>query len=291
MEHPEEEVSKLLKRALGDAKPPQGAQDRIMDGALARRAAPRWPLLIAAAATAAVIFVWTRPAPAPKIAQRPAEVAPEPPSKPTQTQLTSTGPQQSGSQARTLGVGPHQATLEAQSEADFQSLDPQRVQIALSKGSVRLSVAPLSTGGTFVVNTPQTKVRVVGTEFRVALLERCTEVSVTEGKVWVGPETLEAGQSTKVCEPEDHGEALVQKALALIGQKKDPEQAITLLETYREKHPGGVFEEEALFHLGVLYLDRGERTKVEQMHRALIQRGSDKGKLLGRLRRKKSGPR
>jgi hypothetical protein len=76
----------------------------------------------------------------------------------------------------------------------------------LKSGAVRADVAKLQPGERFVVRTDDTEVEVRGTSFRVAVVPKhtcgvpsATEVSVSEGRVWVrfaGQETvLAAGES------------------------------------------------------------------------------------------------
>lgn len=76
----------------------------------------------------------------------------------------------------------------------------------LKSGAVRADVAKLRAGERFIVHTEDTEVEVRGTSFRVAVVPKhtcgvpsATEVSVSEGRVWVrfaGQETvLSAGES------------------------------------------------------------------------------------------------
>ena len=69
-------------------------------------------------------------------------------------------------------------------------------QIAMKRGEIYLEVAPREnpTGPSFVVKTPKEQVSAFGTRFLVRASKDGTGVVVTQGKVQVGSQTVEAGQ-------------------------------------------------------------------------------------------------
>ncbi|MCA9547757.1 MAG: FecR domain-containing protein, partial [Myxococcales bacterium] len=169
--------------------------------------------------------------------------------------------------------------------------DGQRV--ALSAGAAEFAVQPLRGDDAYVVETPQARVRVVGTRFRVAVEGACTAVAVSEGVVQVSrldgtePASLTAGQQRRICpspaaQPPragvlgpPPGQAWVQQALELIGRGEQPAQARTLMERYLAAYPDGPLAQEALYYAARLALEAGDRPAALARARAFVQRFPD----------------
>ena len=183
--------------------------------------------------------------------------------------------------AQRYAVGSHRVDVAAGGEVRFERTAQNDVAIALTTGRVTCEVAPLAAQGSFRVLTRDGEVRVVGTRFVVDVRDDCTWVSVLKGRVWLrgtadatGHEReLEAGQEGSLCTPvavastptDDDGRAWVHEAIALISEGKAPARAAELLTRYLDQHPGGLFEEEALFYLCISKKNLGELDEARRL--------------------------
>ncbi len=241
--------------ALRGARPAPAVENRIVEGALARAMGPRprpvWPWLLAGAAAAAGVFVALRP-------KGPAEI----PDAPAVAAASQSAP--ALEDLRYVAEG---------SDAVFRVETPgihQKI-VHLSAGTATFAVQPVPPGGLFAVQTPHGRVEVVGTRFTVAVGERCSRVSVSEGKVRVRRDDavflVPAGESREVCRGGEVGEGLMGRAQEDLaaGRFDDARRGF---EAYLGLAPSGLFAEDALFNLALLARRAGD----EATHRAATER-------------------
>jgi hypothetical protein len=141
------------------------------------------PVALAAAA-AVFYFAWPEPPPAPIAERAPAvEVA-----KPTDGDALVPGSRVEARDTSRVVSHPRRATwtLEAGSSAEVVRTG-ELITIRLLSGSVNAEVVPSTRPETFVIEASDMRVAVHGTRFRVALATEGVDVSVTEGRVMVGP--------------------------------------------------------------------------------------------------------
>lgn len=240
--------------ALRGARPAPAVENRIVEGALARAMGPRprpvWPWLVAgAAAAAAVFFGLSRPPAVPEGAESVVALeTSDPPAAPPTT------PPPAAEGVRYVAEG---------ADAVYRVETPginQKV-VHLSAGTATFEVAPVPAGGLFAVQTPHGRVEVVGTRFTVAVGARCSRVSVSEGRVRVRRDheafLVPAGESREVCRGGEAGEGLMGRAQEDLaaGRLDDARRGF---EAYLELAPGGLFAEDALFHLALLARRSGD---------------------------------
>jgi hypothetical protein len=173
----------------------------------------------------------------------------------------------SGADATDVALGAHLVHLAAESRVEVTRPPGADVALALAAGSAEFIVAPLAAGHGFRVATDTVLVEVMGTRFTVGIADGCTAVAVTEGVVRVTPASgdageLAAGARRTYCPAtaEDGavpGERWVREALVLVSENRDAVRATILLERYLAYHARGVFAEDAMFHLTLLYRQQG----------------------------------
>lgn len=263
---PDTEIAPL--RMLGvEATMPADVGERIVRESLRRLERGRrrrrvlWigaPMAVAAAA-ALVVWLVRAPGPAPGVAAPGRGLAPAPVAVHT-----------SGADAAEVALGAHRVHLAPESRVEVTRPPGADVDLALAAGSAEFTVAPLAPGHGFRVATDTVLVEVVGTRFTVGLTGGCTAVAVSEGVVRVTPASgdtaeLRAGARQSFCpaaaeEGAVAGERWVREALVLVSENRDPARAAILLERYLAHHERGVFAEDAMFHLSLLYRQqrRGE---------------------------------
>jgi len=191
----------LLRRALGDARPPRSVEQRIVAGAMARLAAAprksRWHLVaggaaLSATALAGVLFMVSTPTSIDAPAGRPTlpvAIAPTP----VITTVAAGHQHRATAAATSYRIGEHQIRVGSKTEMRFVETSPTGVALQLEAGNVRCAVEPLPSGGVFAVQTPRLRVEVVGTLFEVDSDGRCSRVRVSEGRVRVSGAGLDAG--------------------------------------------------------------------------------------------------
>jgi hypothetical protein len=281
-----------LRERLGPAIVPRPVEARIAARALLRvRAARarRRPLLALAAVgvglAAALLIALLRPpsaGPVAKAASRPFVVTlpvPAPsvgrvhaPSRPSEAAAPSVAPAQAPLEGpRTAALGRHRVALGARGRLRPLAAPPGQVLLALEDGPARFEVAHLGPAERFEVRADPVAVEVVGTKFRVEREAGCSSVTVEEGQVWVRfrdavVARLAAADERRFCASpagglviSAPGEGLVRAALTLISEGRDLPRAVAMLERYRREQPGGVLEQEALFHLVRLEARLGQR--------------------------------
>jgi hypothetical protein len=178
---------------------------------------------------------------------------------------------ETGAGAEHLALGPHRADIAPHSRVELMPGQGADVDLVLTAGKVELAVDPLPAGHGFRVATAAALVEVVGTRFTVAIEDGCTWVAVSEGVVRVTPassdiDELRAGSRRTYCgataaENPEAGERWVREALVQVSAGRDLARATTLLERYLAHHEGGVFAEDAMFHLALLY--RGQERDAD----------------------------
>jgi hypothetical protein len=132
------------------------------------------------------------------------------------------------------------------------------------------------------VATDTVLVEVVGTRFTVAITDDCTAVSVTEGVVRVTPASGDAGELTAgarhtYCpaaagDGAVAGERWVREALVLVSENRAAARATLLLERYLAHHERGVFAEDAMFHLSLLYRQQGRGDDARRLAGHFVER-------------------
>lgn len=233
--------------ALRDARPSPSVEQRIVDGAMGRALAPRRrvfvPVFVAAVAAAAVVWVVTRPTP----------VTPEPnaPVIAAATVAPATTPQ----------AVRHQMTHGKGAVFEVKRRGADHTEVQLTAGQAQFTVDPLPPGGIFAVQTPHARVEVIGTAFSVDVVNGCSQVKVSEGRVRVlqGDRVrfLNAGQAHRACPSAAAGEAWVQAGLAELVAGRT-HKAVAQLERYLAAYPGGALAEDALYNLVLAARQSGE---------------------------------
>lgn len=177
-------------------------------------------------------------------------------------------------------LGPHRLEVDADGALRFQAIDSSAARLRVERGAARFQVAKLAPGDSFHVRTDQVLVEVIGTRFEVRAEGPCSGVAVEEGQVQVtGPagvtRSLRAGESDRFCTPAGSllpaglpPEAMVREALVLVSRGAELERAASLLARYRVEHPGGAFEEDALFYLALVKAQLGHAPAAEQLVRS-----------------------
>jgi ferric-dicitrate binding protein FerR (iron transport regulator) len=183
------------------------------------------------------------------------------------------GPRTERLERHRVELGPD-ARLRRQGEVAGQ------VSLRLDEGRARFEVAPLGPRESFRVLAGPVAVEVVGTLFSVARASDCATVGVEEGAVKV----VQDGRVVARLRPSDEqtfcltglgleisspGEALVRSALALVASGREPARAAELLARYRREHPGGVFDQEALFHLVRVNVRLGRTAEAARLLRVM----------------------
>lgn len=226
---------------LRDARPSATAEQRIIDGAVARSMAPKRrvfaPMFIAAATAAAAVWFFTRPTPVVD-APAPDSIA----------MVTSDAPAVAPAKVS------HQMTHGEGAVFEVDQPSAQQTEVQLTAGAASFQVDPLPPGGVFAVQTPHARVEVVGTAFKVDVANGCSHVTVTEGRVRVrqgdAVHFVSAGEAHRACPSAVAGEAWVQAGLAHL-VAGDTGAGMAELERYVAAHPQGALAEEALFHLAL----------------------------------------
>lgn len=198
--------------------------------------------------------------------------------------------QTSGETKRWSAAG-HIIDQQVRSSIRFDSVGQGSVVLTVLDGDVSIGVAALASDAHFVVNTPQVRFEVLGTAFTVAVDERCSVVDLSEGQLAAtvtgsgAQSVLRAPTEKSFCREDqsddpveqvddngDDGAALVRSAMALlIGGEQLPE-AERLLQEYQQKYPGGLYEQEALFHLCAIKLKLGDRSEAQRIADDFFQR-------------------
>src|SRR5690606_2684178 len=158
----------------------------------------------------------------------------------------------------------------------------------------------LPAGHGFRVATAAALVEVVGTRFTVAIEDGCTWVAVSEGAVRVTPassdiDELGAGSRRTYCgagagpglgaeETPEADERWVREALVQVSSGRDLARATPLLERYLVHHGDGVFAEDAMFHLALLYRGHGRAADAARLIDRFLERFPRSARA-GRLRR------
>jgi ferric-dicitrate binding protein FerR (iron transport regulator) len=276
-------------RFLAQAMPEPGVEQRIIDGALERmhgqrrrrRLAVVGLAATAAAAAGVCAIVWLSRAP----------------STPGPTVSTGGGQQRIAKTARpaarvwtaakkpaTYRLGPHRVTLSAGTRVRLRSAAPAAPRLTVRRGEAEFRVQPLERGDSFVVQTKQVRVEVVGTRFSVSSGQRCSQVRVLEGTVRVTARgtgeahLLRHGADRTFCDGSPlaqglgEGDELVRRAQLLLLEGKDVEQADRLLTRYLERYPGGPFAQEALFHQVFARWGLGRHQEARALAREFLRR-------------------
>jgi len=260
-------------RALSGAAPPDEAERRMIRGALERADQPStlarpwlvWPAVALAAAAGLALLLLRTP--------RPEKLSPI------------AAPQQQLRETRqapeTVAVGPHRVELAARSRLRLTRSDPRQVRAVLERGRARFAVQRLD-GGSFEVESNGILVQVVGTRFTVETTADCTQVEVSEGRVSVsdgqhavlltrGDERLFCSRVVSSSASALPGEAMMREAMTLAG-RGELAPLVRLLESYLSRYPGGVFEEDALFHLCLARARLGQRERAAELARTFERR-------------------
>jgi transmembrane sensor len=275
---PDTEIAPL--RLVGiEARMPADVGERIVRESLRRLERRRrrrqvlWIGAPMAVAAAAALVVWLARAsgPEPGIAAPGNGLAPAP-----------VAVHASGADAVEVALGAHQVHLAPESRVEVIRAPGADVDLALARGSAEFSVAPLVAGHGFRVATDTVLVEVVGTRFSVSLTDGCTAVAVTEGVVRVTPASgdtaeLRAGGQQRFCpataeESAVAGERWVREALVLVSENRDAARAMILLERYLAHHERGVFAEDAMFHLSLLYRQQGRGEDAARLAGHFVER-------------------
>lgn len=273
-----------LRMLRAEAAMPAEVQQRIVRGSLQRVARHRrqkkvfWLAMPCAAAAAASLVVWLARDPGrPVGASAPGVAATLTP--------TPAAVHETARDGERLALGAHRVDIAPHSRVEVMPSQGADVDLVLASGKVDLAVDPLPAGHGFRVATSAALVEVVGTQFTVALEDGCTWVAVSEGVVRVTPangdiDELRAGARRTYCsevaaESPEAGERWVREALVQVSTGRDPARATALLERYLAHHAGGVFAEDAMFHLGMLYREQGRRADAARVIRRFLERFPD----------------
>jgi ferric-dicitrate binding protein FerR (iron transport regulator) len=264
------DVEKILRAALAEAEPPQSVEDRIVRGAMARATSKqrfrRWvPGMVVAFGLGLVVF-WAAGVDLSGHDQGVVAAA-------GRTHTPKDVPTQ-------YVVGAHKVDVSEGAEMQFDRVASSDTALTLKIGRITCEVTPLTPGGSFRVHTRDGEVRVIGTRFVVEVLSDCTYVTVLKGSVWL-TETLEnaskdrrldAGQQGAMCATEESagvdgqdGREWVHEALVLVSNGEHPEKAAELLRRYLDTYPGGLFEEDAMFHLVFLMRNLGKEADAREL--------------------------
>lgn len=246
--------------ALRDARPSPSVEQRIVDGAMGRALTPRRrpfaPMLIAAAAAAALVWVFARPEPAPA----PVEGAPAVAASDSTTSTPASPASIASAVRHRMSHGKH-AVFEVRRPR------PDHTEVQLTAGEAQFEVEPLPPGGVFAVQTPHARVEVVGTAFSVNVIDGCSRIAVSEGRVRVRQGSavrfLNAGDTHRACPAAAAGERWVQSGLAHLVAGRSAE-GVADLERYVRAHPRGPLAEEALFHLALAAHRAGDPEVLRQ---------------------------
>lgn len=225
--------------SLRGARPSEAVSRRIVERAVRPRSLPRWMVPMALATAAAVAMVWVAAAPDTAVDDR-------------------------------IEVGRHTVVRGPGSDVEVVRKQADRTLVRLGAGSATFDIQPLGEGQSFRVRTPELEVEVVGTAFRVQTADGCSTVDVTEGRVRVSAgrasSLLGPGESTRHCasavDAPAPGEALVREAQRLMLDPAEAGRAATLFDRYVQTQPGGVFLEEAMFHLPFAYRMAGRMAEA-----------------------------
>lgn len=263
------EHKERLQRAYADLKLDRRAEQRIIDAVLINRPRSKRPLRLwyvpASVATvcagALLLFFW-----------------------PGMRQYTpSSTLYQSEDRELTVKESDYTLQLAPHSQLVLERRHPGRTIVNLQRGEVSCSVDKLQGEQRFKVATAHLEVRVVGTRFKVHTQQDRTEVDLSEGEVFIyryhgiKPVRMRAPERRRFFG--DRGEALMQLALERVAEADD-EQAVELLERYRGMFPKGLFLQDALFHLSVLYERMGEHKKAKQLAQELARRWPERARTL-----------
>lgn len=281
---PDTEIAPL--RMLGvEATMPADVGERIVRESLRRlerRRRRQWLWIgapAAMAAAAAVLVLWLVRAPGPDSGDAGGVATPRGGLAPAPIAVHA-----SGADAAEVTLGAHRVHLAPESRVELTRVPGPDVDVdlALVAGSAEFAVAPLAAGHGFRVATDTVLVEVVGTRFTVAITEDCTAVAVTEGVVRVTPASgdaaeLTAGARHTYCpaaagDGAVAGERWVREALVLASEKRDAARATLLLEHYLAHHERGVFAEDAMFHLSLLYHQQGRSDDARRLARHFAER-------------------
>lgn len=293
-----------LRDLRGAAPPPErlrritdGAWTRIEDRARHRSWSPLWSIGAAAAAAIAVVVIVFAPQiqPAQPVAHGELIADDEP--------ITPDAPpaESAVAVADPLILGPHRVIRAADAEIAVISDAAPEWRLRLDDGEASFDIEPLASDQRFVVETAHLRVTVVGTRFAIAVEDDCTRVDVAEGRVRVesvdGETLLGPGDGRRACgvRPDEltdsdsdpvpvAGEADVRTAVALIGERRELDRAVGLLESYVGAHPDGVFSEDALFYLAVVSRERARPDDARRWTARFIERFPE-GRRADRLRR------
>lgn len=187
-------------------------------------------------------------------------------------------------QPASYALGPHGATLAAGTRVLLQRAAPDDARLLVRKGRAEFRVQPLRAGGSFVVRTRLIRVDVVGTRFVVASGERCSQVRVIEGRVRVTVrgsgevQRLHATEERTFCDVSPLSEGLgeggmmVRRALHLLADGKQVQQADRLLTEYLDRYPRGPFAQEALFHQVFARRRLGKQQEARALAREFVRR-------------------
>ncbi len=283
------EASIHALRSLSDARPSPAAERRMVARALASmphgKPARRWilrPLAVAGglAAVAALFTVLALPG---------IREAPSPHPQLAATTEPGTGSvRQAVDQPTSFTVGAHSVHIDVHGSLRVEHAEANAIDLRVVQGRAYFEVEPLGPGQSFKVRTEQVLVEVVGTRFSVESRGRCSVVAVEEGRVRVtdhrgNRDHLSAGNQRQFCSDGDAAAELLREALVLVSQGRELERAARLLSRYRADHPGGVLEEEALFHLCLVKARLGETSAALELADEFRQRfpGSDRAERLG----------
>jgi ferric-dicitrate binding protein FerR (iron transport regulator) len=282
-----------LRLLHAEATMPAEVHQRIVQGSLQRQQRRRrlrrlaWIAAPCAAAAAAGLVLWLARAPGPSV-----DIAP--PALAVALTPAPAAVHETGASATHLALGPHRADIAPRSRLERMPGQGADVDLVLTTGKVELTVAPLPAGHGFRVATEAALVEVVGTRFTVAIEDGCTWVAVSEGVVRVTPassdsDELRAGARRTYCgagagESHEAGERWVRAALVQVSEGRDLGRATTLLERYLAHHADGVFAEDAMFHLALLYRGQGRDADAARLTQRFLERFPDSARA-ERLRR------
>jgi ferric-dicitrate binding protein FerR (iron transport regulator) len=276
---PDSEIT-ALRLVRAEAAMPVEVQQRIVQGSLARQQRRRrlrrlvWIATPCATAAAVVLALWLARDPGPSVEVAPAVAGALTP-VPAAVHATGASPER-------LALGPHRVDIAPRSRLERMPGQGADVDLVLTAGKVELTVDPLPAGHGFRVATAAALVEVVGTRFTVAIEDNCTWVAVSEGVVRVTPpssdsDELRAGGRRTYCgadagESLEAGERWVRAALVQVSEGRDLARATTLLERYLAHHADGVFAEDAMFHLALLYRDQGRDADAARLIERFLAR-------------------
>ncbi|WP_428263068.1 FecR domain-containing protein [Haliangium sp.] len=268
----------VLRAVRAEARMPPEVAQRIVDGAHARRRRRRavWLGVPCVVAAAAALALWLGRAPRPS--------TPGGGPTPAQPALTPApvAVHASGADSAAVALGAHRAELAPHTRLQVLPAAAEDVALVLTTGQAGFAVEPLAPGHGFRVATGDVLVEVVGTRFTVALEDGCTWVAVDEGRVRVtpadaAPVELDPGARRTFCTGAGAaqavpGEGWVREALALVSAGREPARAAALLERYLATYERGVFAEDAMFHLALLYRRLDRHDDARRVARGFVER-------------------